>query len=241
MSETEKHSKGQTRLTANRTEMGFQLRSEGWYWCDLRTVAPVPLQLLVDGERAGGLSPQQLRLLVDFGKGDVSFCLGTVRNADDPLPTAPITSAETSLVIVAFHASLLPFLNIYIFLHLFLIHCPDFSPISPFPTSLLSALLTSFSQSTFQHHLPHPHPTPHSSPSPLIRTSSCPPPALLPRGASTALPTPGQAGRRGRVSPGSRWRVQWVRGWGAGRRVGGAGSHAGGCPVPATSRSAFPP
>lgn len=38
---------------------------------------------------------------------------GTVRNADDPLPTAPITSAETSLVIVAFHASLLPFLYIY--------------------------------------------------------------------------------------------------------------------------------
>lgn len=42
---------------------------------------------------------------MDFGKGDMSFCLGTVRNADDLLLIAPIISAETSLVIVAFHAS----------------------------------------------------------------------------------------------------------------------------------------
>lgn len=74
MSETEKHSKGQTRLTANRTEMGFQFRSEGRSQRDLWTGASAPLKLLVDGERAGSRWLQQLHLLVDFGKGDVSFC-----------------------------------------------------------------------------------------------------------------------------------------------------------------------
>lgn len=79
---------------------------------------------------------------MDFGKGDASFCLGTVRNADDPLHTEPIASAvEKSVVIVCCLSrfSSLPlfffpplFLK-YTFVHLFLIHCPDFSSISPFP------------------------------------------------------------------------------------------------------------
>lgn len=60
-----------------------------------------------------------------------------MRNADDLLHTEPIASAaETSVVIVAFHASLLFSLSLffqYTFVHLFLIQCPDFSSISPFP------------------------------------------------------------------------------------------------------------
>lgn len=95
-----------------------------------------------DGKHVGSARLQQLYCLVDFGKGDASFCLGAVRNADDLLPTAAITSAETSVVIVwcpsSFHASLLPFFFLIYIFHLFLIHCPDFSPFLCFhPASFL--------------------------------------------------------------------------------------------------------
>lgn len=84
---------------------------------------------------------------MDFGKGDASFCLGTVRNADDLLHTEPIASAaETSVVIVCClsrFSSLSPSLLIYI--------CPSV------PHSLPRFFLH---LSRFQHYLALPLPCP---------------------------------------------------------------------------------
>lgn len=114
-----------------------------------------------DGKHVGSARLQQLYCLVDFGKGDASFCLGAVRNADDLLPTAAITSAETSVVIVWCPSC---FSSSFFFFNIYFPSVPyslsRFFSISLFPSSLLSPLLTSFSQSTFQHYLPSSLPLP---------------------------------------------------------------------------------
>lgn len=93
---------GQTRHTANSTEMYFHCIQYD-LWAVARYICTAEAR--GDGRHIGIDWLQQLYCLVDFDKDDMSFCLGTVRNADDLLSTAPIISAETSLVIVAFHAS----------------------------------------------------------------------------------------------------------------------------------------
>lgn len=93
-----------------------------------------------------------------------------------------------------------------------------FFSISLFPSSLLSPLLTSFSQSTFQHYLPSSLtlPLPFCGP-----PSSCPPPGLLPRWPN-AMPPHRSA------HPGPKaGRAEW-RGRGSAVGAGGEGLGEGG-------------